>query len=1146
MGRVSFRTLASALYDAGSDSPPPLPIMERNGQAQPAPTDAADSAEAGPSGSLAHRLHVWRVRSDHWQVSNFRILGGIIADRPVPFVLLTLLTLACLGFGLFEAVIETELNELWVNKHTRLEDEKQIFDRWLGGIDRVIQVTFTDKRGGAEPNVLGAGPLRDVAYVDASILDSTPHVHSDEWPSVALDSESCFLLNETQCAKKAMTCEWNGNGRGVCMEADPFGLKPSFMYRDGVTVEYLGVRWGYREICLEVEMPASLPVRAACSAQLTPLDCFAEAPRTLNPGIIEMKGWSRNHPVSRESGPAELGRAAAGVCRLWSGAPVPKGYTMGGVTLNENKTAATRVSAWNNLYPTVHKQAMVRKFRYIMQHPMSASIYRSMGFPEELTEGQAEAILELWEEATSVQMMENKLRVKHTELSWMSVWGVEELTEEAATRDKELILVGFALMQVVVWLFVFNPDAVRSRTHFVGTGGVICIMCAVVGSMGFSALCGIHFNGLSLQVLPYVSMGLGIDDMFVLLHYFDPTPSLHRTVRQRVQDALASAGPSITATSLVNMAAFFAGSGVPVGAVQAFALQSAISVIFNYVSILFAFTAILTIDARRIEARRQDVLWCLQRGPGSADDDEQEEEEGDSWTASLERFRDTVVGWYSHGVTHPVGMAVALLLSLGLLGAAAYGCGDIDRGLDASDFTMDGSVEQAFFHYSEVYFDAAVNYVCAQPGATWSARDKQQVAIELVGFTLNNPANIFGIPGGQVTNQDEGFPPGAASWLLNFRVFAMQVGAMAPDNDPALCADASSAPMGGLLAPKECVIDPAKFHELLGFWLGDTSCSSAWCQHLERQVLPNGQLALGSGSPFRDSVMLSVEDNTVSGIAFSRFTVINMIPGYGKDAMSAVRAIEETRDLLDALNAKEGTNFFAYGPTYAYNEQYVYSEENLGTVLGLALLCTLVVLSGLMVSLQLGVLMTAVITSSQVVILAMMRVLGLQLNGISLLSVVFGVALNVEQSVHIARTFLICNGTRAQRTREALRQMAAPVFAGALTTFVAVLPLAWSDIQFFYDYFFVMYPCMLVVALWHAFVPLPVLLCLFGPSAVRTPPPQSPAESGKATELAPRESSQPLQSLSIGGLDNASAGVTTKRSDDVIVSFPEGGGPGAL
>ena len=38
-------------------------------------------------------------------------------------------------------------------------------------------------------------------------------------------------------------------------------------------------------------------------------------------------------------------------------------------------------------------------------------------------------------------------------------------------------------------------------------------------SPGISALCGIEFNGLTLQVLPYVTMGLGIDDMFVLLHY---------------------------------------------------------------------------------------------------------------------------------------------------------------------------------------------------------------------------------------------------------------------------------------------------------------------------------------------------------------------------------------------------------------------------------------------------------------------------------------------------------------------------------------------------------------------------------------------------------------------------------------------------
>ena len=150
----------------------------------------------------------------------------------------------------------------------------------------------------------------------------------------------------------------------------------------------------------------------------------------------------------------------------------------------------------------------------------------------------------------------------------------------------------------------------------------------------------------------------------------------------------------------------------------------------------------------------------------------------------------------------------------------------------------------------------------------------------------------------------------------------------------------------------------------------------------------------------------------------------------------------------------------------------------------------MIILSG---SLTLGAITGFVTGMSMTVIIASIAALGLKLNGISLLSAVFGVGVNVELSVHISRAFLLAQPEdlfatpleqRKSRVVIALKEMFLPVFDGAFTTFMGVFVLAFSDTIFFREYFFQFYSLMIVISLLHAFFFLPILLVAIGPSTV--------------------------------------------------------------
>ena len=70
--------------------------------------------------------------------------------------------------------------------------------------------------------------------------------------------------------------------------------------------------------------------------------------------------------------------------------------------------------------------------------------------------------------------------------------------------------------------------------------------------------------------------------------------------------------------------------------------------------------------------------------------------------------------------------------------------------------------------------------------------------------------------------------------------------------------------------------------------------------------------------------------------------------------------------------------------------------------------------------------------------------------------------------------------TRSERAAAAVNTLGSATVNGALTTFLGIMPIAFSYYTYFVNYFFLQYVIILVVCLFQGVVVLPVVLSFIG------------------------------------------------------------------
>lgn len=122
------------------------------------------------------------------------------------------------------------------------------------------------------------------------------------------------------------------------------------------------------------------------------------------------------------------------------------------------------------------------------------------------------------------------------------------------------------------------------------TLGVLVLASSAAAALGVCSLIGLPMNLLSMHVLPFLSVGLAMREMFLMLSTHNRNLSS--------PEVLQCTGPTVLSAAMINSAVLLVAAVIPVPALRVFCLQCAILVAFHAAALLVIFPALISLQQR--------------------------------------------------------------------------------------------------------------------------------------------------------------------------------------------------------------------------------------------------------------------------------------------------------------------------------------------------------------------------------------------------------------------------------------------------------------------------------------------------------------------------------------------------------------------
>ena len=109
-------------------------------------------------------------------------------------------------------------------------------------------------------------------------------------------------------------------------------------------------------------------------------------------------------------------------------------------------------------------------------------------------------------------------------------------------------------------------------------------------------------NATTINVLPFLMLGLGVDDMFIFLRTLMQIRERADVKKMSPEDQVAlvlrESGPCVCLTTFTNFCAFMIGTLTPLPVVQQFAMTAGITVIVSWFTNLVGFNALCVLSLK--------------------------------------------------------------------------------------------------------------------------------------------------------------------------------------------------------------------------------------------------------------------------------------------------------------------------------------------------------------------------------------------------------------------------------------------------------------------------------------------------------------------------------------------------------------------
>jgi len=270
-------------------------------------------------------------------------------------------------------------------------------------------------------------------------------------------------------------------------------------------------------------------------------------------------------------------------------------------------------------------------------------------------------------------------------------------------EDITKVQIGIALIVLYSLLIFGRSHPFRSRVAL-AISGIISVAFAYIEAIGFGTYCGLTVSGIT-DVLPFVLLGIGVDDMYVLVLSMEQV-DVKKGIKERTDHMMRYAGVSITITSLTSLFSFAVSSSTSLPALSNFCGFASLGIFFDYFNQITFFVACIVLDEKRMNRNCGDCCGLCLCAPASAicckgkcfADEKGEEKESFARKFIREKYAPFLM-------KTPVKIAVVIIFAV-LLSVMAWGTSLLELDFNREWFIMPGDPVVDTIDIRDEYFDA--------------------------------------------------------------------------------------------------------------------------------------------------------------------------------------------------------------------------------------------------------------------------------------------------------------------------------------------------------------------------------------------------------------------------------------------------------
>ncbi|KAM9360631.1 NPC1-like intracellular cholesterol transporter 1 [Symphorus nematophorus] len=673
--------------------------------------------------------------------------------------------------------------------------------------------------------------------------------------------------------------------------------------------------------------------------------------------------------------------------------------------------------------------------------------------------------------------------------AYMAERSLEDEINRTTAEDIPIFMISYAVIFIYIAVALGEYSSWRrilvDSKFLVGLGGILVVACSVLASMGFYSWIGVPSSVVVLQVVPFLVLAVGADNIFIFVLEYQRDVRRHGEKREeQIGRVLGNVAPSMLLCSLSESVCFFLGALSTMPAVKTFALYAALAVLMDFVLQMTAFVALLSLDARRQDNNRCELLCCVSVST------ERPNKPNEGFLLPFMRK------YYAPVLLHRYTRIIVMLVFIFMLSASLFLMFNVTVGLDQELAMPKGSYMLDYFHYLYKYFEVGVPvYFVTKRGFNFSTKAGMNAVCSSVGcdqFSLTQKIqyatdypelSYLAIPSNSwVDDYIDWLNPGSGCCRLYNA--GPNYGQFCPASESTVSCKSCMTLSFGVFRP-----NVAKFNRFLPDFLGNR---------------PDLKCPKGGLGAYDTSVVLGQDGEILA----SRFMAYHTPLTNSQEFTAALlKARELAHNITLGMREIPGTSpdfeVFPYTVTNVFYEQYLtIVPEGLFNI-SLCLLPTFVVCCLLLgLDLRSGLLNLITIIMTIIDTVGVMTLWGIDYNAVALINLVTAVGISVEFVSHMTRSFaLSTKPTHVERAMEATANMGSAVFAGvAMTNLPGILVLAFAKAQLIQIFFFRLNLIITLLGMAHGLIFLPVLLSYFGPGVNKAVLLQVQQAKAKATQ----------------------------------------------